>query len=96
MQILLALIFGGSYGALLHYTMAGRAARGVALAPVVGAVLGGATWLLLTWLGFTIESPWIWLAAVAVPAVAMPALLVILRRVRDAHDQRERVRLGIA
>lgn len=96
MQILLALIFGAAYGAVLHYTMAGRPSRGVALAPIVGAVLGGAAWLVLTWLGVTIESPWIWLVSVAVPAVVVPVMLVVLRRTRDAHDRRERERLRIA
>ncbi len=95
MQILLALIFGAAYGALLHYTMADRPSRGVALAPMVGAVLGGVTWLVLTWLGFTIDAPWIWLISVAVPAAALPVVLVALRRLRAAHDQRERERLRI-
>ncbi|GAA3915906.1 hypothetical protein [Microbacterium invictum] len=96
MQILLALIFGAAYGAVLHYTMPGRASRGVALAPIVGAVLGGLTWLVMTWLGFTLESPWLWLVSVIVPVVVVPVALTVLRRVRDAHDARERVRLRIA
>lgn len=96
MQILLALIFGASYGALLHYTMADRPSRGAALAPMAGAVLGGLTWLVLTWLGLAIDAPWIWLISAAVPAAVLPVALVVLRRMRAAHDQRERERLRIA
>lgn len=96
MQILLALIFGAAYGAAMHYLLAGRDLRGAALAPIVGAVLGGLTWLVLTWAGLTIETPWVWLASAAVPALVVPFLLIGLRRQREAHDRRERARLGIA
>jgi len=96
MQILLALIFGAAYGAALHYLMPGRDTRGAALAPLSGTVLGGATWLILTWAGLTIETPWIWLASVAVPAIVVPLGLIALHRRRQEHDLRERERLGIA
>ena len=41
MDILLAFIFGGTAGAVLHLLMPGRTSRGTALAPVLGAAVGG-------------------------------------------------------
>jgi uncharacterized membrane protein YeaQ/YmgE (transglycosylase-associated protein family) len=96
MQIIIALVFGAGAGGLLHYLQAGRSARGVALAPVVGAFVGALVWLVLTWLGVTTLSPWLWLASFAAPLIVVPVLLTVLTRTRASHDARERVRLGIA
>lgn len=95
MQILIAVIFGAAYGALLHFSLAGRELRGVVLAPVVGAVSAAVAWLALTWSGASIGDPWIWLVSAAVPIVVLPLVLTLLTRVRSAHDTRERARLGI-
>ncbi len=96
MQILLAFIFGGALGAVLHLVQRGGPSRGVVLAPMIGALLGGVTWLVFTWLGVTTESPWIWIVSAAVPAAILPFVLAALARTRDAHDAREKVRLRIA
>ena len=96
MEILLAFIYGAGYGAVLHYLMKGRVSRGAAIAPILGAALGGLTWLAFTWAGVTIESPWIWIASIVVPSALVPVALIALTRVRSTHDARERVRLGIA
>jgi uncharacterized membrane protein YeaQ/YmgE (transglycosylase-associated protein family) len=66
-DILLAFIFGGAYGAVMHYLMPGRTARGSAVAPVLGAVLGGLVWMTLTWAGQTTLDPWLWILSIAVP-----------------------------
>lgn len=95
MQVLLALIFGAAVGAAWHFALAHRALRGVALGPIIGALLGGATWVALTWLGQTTESVWLWLAAIVVPTAVTPVLLAVISRVRLSSDARERVRLGI-
>lgn len=96
MQILLALIFGAAYGSAMHFVQPGRSLRGAALGPMVGSLTGGATWLVLTWLGFGISSPWLWIAAVAVPLVVVPLVHIVLTRTRTAHDAAERQRLRIA
>ncbi|MBU4466119.1 MAG: hypothetical protein KKH75_09780 [Actinobacteria bacterium] len=96
MQILLAFLFAAAAGALVHFTVPGRETRGVALTPIVAAFVGGLVWMIFTWFGVGIDSPWIWIASIAVPfAVAYPAVAV-LTRVRHAHDARERTRLRIA
>ena len=96
MQIVIALVFGAAAGGLLHYLQGGRSSRGAALAPVLGTFAGGFTWLALTWLGLTTLSPWLWLASFAAPLVIVPATLAVLTRLRATHDDKERVRLGIA
>lgn len=95
MEILLALIFGAAYGAVLHYLMAGSESRGSALAPMLGALTGGLTWLAFTWAGVTTASPWIWIVSIAVPAAVVPVALIIVTRVRAEHDAGERLRLKI-
>lgn len=96
MDIIIAFVVGAAAGGVLHYLLPGRSSRGAALAPVLGALTGGAVWLALTWLGLTTLDPWLWLVSFAAPFVVVPAALVALTRARAAHDARERVRLGIA
>ncbi len=96
MDILLALIFGGAYGGVLHYLMPGRISRGALLAPLLGAFLGGLVWMALTWVGLTTLNPWLWIVSLAVPAVVVPSALAVLTRVRATHDARERLRLKIS
>lgn len=96
MQILLALIVGAGLGIAAHFSVAGRDTRGSVLAPMIGAVVGGAVWLALTWAGLGIDSPWIWVASFAAPAIVVFPALIALTRVRRSRDERERKRLKIA
>lgn len=95
MQILLALIIGAALGYGVHLLVPGRPSRGTALAPMTGALAGGIAWMVLTWLGLSIDNPWIWVAALAVPPLVVAPTLFVLTRLRDAHDVRERARLRI-
>ena len=65
MQILLAFIVGAVIGAALHFLVPGRSTRGVALGPIVGAAAAGLVWMILTWAGVGLDSPWLWLSACA-------------------------------
>ena len=95
MQILLALIVGAAIGAAIHFLVSERGTRGVALAPVVGAFAAGLVWMILTWAGLGLDSPWLWLSAFIAPIVVTFPVLVILARTRTTHDARERARLKI-
>lgn len=95
MQILLAFIIGAAIGAAAHFLVRGRSTRGVALAPILGSFSAGLVWMILTWAGVGLESPWLWLSAVVAPLVVTYPALVILARTRAAHDARERARLKI-
>ncbi|WP_019179803.1 hypothetical protein [Microbacterium yannicii] len=95
MQILLAFILGAVIGIGIHFQLHQRLTRGVVVAPMIGAVSAGLAWTILTWAGVGIDTPWPWLAALIVPiAVTYPAV-ILLSRVRVAHDAREKARLGI-
>ncbi len=95
MLIGLALLFGAVIGIALHYALPGRDTRGPALAPVLAAFVGGAVWLVLTWLGLE-DSGWIWLASLAAPIVVTWPVVAVLTGTRRAHDRRERERLKLA
>lgn len=94
MQILLALIVGAAIGTAAHFVAPARATRGAALGPLLGAVVGGLAWLVLTWAGLGLDSVWLWLSPLVASVVVYPAL-ALLARARTAHDERERARLGI-
>ncbi|WP_298741687.1 hypothetical protein [uncultured Microbacterium sp.] len=96
MEILLGFIFGATIGGVLHFLQPGRDARGVALAPTLGAAVSGITWLVLTWAGIGTDNPWIWVLSIVVPAVVVPLVLSVLTRTRATHDANERLRLKIA
>lgn len=95
MQILLAFIIGAVIGVGIHFQLHQRLTRGVVLAPMIGAVSAGLAWAILTWLGVGVDTPWPWLAALVVPIVFTYPAILLISRVRVAHDARERERLGI-
>ena len=95
MQILLAFIVGAVIGAALHFVVPGRSTRGVALGPIVGAAAAGLVWMILTWAGVGLDSPWLWLSAFLAPAVVTYPVLLLLTRARTGRDARERARLKI-
>lgn len=95
MQILLAFIIGGAVGAAAHFLVRGRSTRGVVLGPVLGAFAAGLVWMILTWAGVGLDSPWLWLSAFTAPIVVVYPALLILARTRTDHDARERARLKI-
>ena len=95
MQILLAFIIGAVIGVGIHFQLHQRLTRGVVLAPMIGAVSAGLAWTILTWLGIGVDTPWPWLAALVVPIVVTYPAILLVSRVRVAHDARTRERLGI-
>ena len=95
MLIVIALVFGATAGAIIHFAMPHRDTRGPALAPIVGAVIAGGVWLLFTWMGMG-DTGWIWLAGLGAPIVLTWIIVAVLSPLRLAHDRRERVRHGLA
>lgn len=95
MQILLALIAGAAIGVGVHFGVAHRETRGSVIAPMLGAVVAGAAWMILTWAGLGLDSIWLWASALVVPAaITYPAVLV-LTRARLHRDARLREQHGI-
>ncbi|WP_460775207.1 GlsB/YeaQ/YmgE family stress response membrane protein [Microbacterium sp. GXF7504] len=95
MEILLALVFGAVVGSIAQAVLPGRDRRGMLLLPMLGTVVGGAVWMLLTWVGLTGADPWIWLASILAPVVVVVVAGVVLARTRETHDARERERLKL-
>lgn len=96
MQILLGFIVGAAVGTALHFLVAGRSTRGVAVGPIVGAAAAGLAWTILTWAGIGIDSPWPWLAALVAPVIVTWPFLLLLTRARTTHDEKERARLKLS
>ena len=96
MQILLGIIVGAAIGAGLHFALPHRGVRGVVVGPMIGAAAGAIAWTVLTWAGLGVDSLWMWLAALVVPAVVTTPVLILLGRARVRADDRERARLGLA
>lgn len=95
MQIVLALLIGAAIGFAAEYVLPGRETRGAALAPALGAAVGGVVWAALTWAGLGFDHPVIWVVSVLAPVVVVPAVLVLLTRMRTQADAAERRRLRI-
>lgn len=95
MQILLGLIIGAVVGLGAHFALPHRDVRGVALAPLAGAAASGVTWTALTWAGLTVESPILWLAAIAAPVLTTIVLVPLVSRIRLQRDAADRTRLSI-
>lgn len=95
MQILIGVIVGAAVGLGIHFLVPQRDTRGIAIAPMLGAVTAGLLWTVLTWAGVGIDNVWLWLSSPVIAAVVTyPALLLLSRR-RTAHDASERARLRI-
>ncbi|TDN92507.1 hypothetical protein [Microbacterium sp. BK668] len=95
MQIILAFIVGAVVGVAVHFLAGGRDTRGVVLAPVIGALLAGLVWTILTWAGLGLDNALLWLSPLVVSWLAWPVVALLARR-RRAHDLEERKRLRIA
>lgn len=96
MLVVLALVFGAIAGVAAHYALPYRTLRGVAVGPLLGAVLGTATWTAMTWVGIGPDNGWIWAASIVVPALVTPVALLALSRRRETRDARIRAELGVA
>ena len=95
MQIILAIIVGASLGVAVHFHLGHRSTRGIVVAPIIGALSAGLAWMLLTWAGVGIDSVWLWLSMLVVPLVVTYPAIILLSRVRIAHDARDRALLKI-
>jgi hypothetical protein len=95
MQIILALIVGAAIGIGIHFLVADRATRGVAVAPITGALAAGLAWSVMTWAGIGTDSLWLWLSMLVAPVIVVYPVLVLLSRARLARDAAERARLRI-
>ncbi len=95
MQILLGMIVGAVIGLLAHVALPQRVTRGAALGPLVGAAAAAVAWTALTWAGWGIDNPLLWLSALVVPALVTVPTLVLLARSRVRADDARRAELRL-
>ncbi len=96
MQILLAFISGAVIGLAIHFLAPHRETRGAVVAPMIGAASAGLVWLLLTWVGVGIDTPWPWLSALVVPIIVTWPAITLLSRLRVAADTRRKASLRLS
>ncbi|QNA92252.1 MULTISPECIES: hypothetical protein [unclassified Microbacterium] len=95
MYILLALIGACALGIAVHFMIADRELRGVALAPAIATAASALLYTGLQWAGVGEDSIWLWLASV-LGAVAIAALATwATTRLRRRSDAAARAALGI-
>jgi hypothetical protein len=95
MQIVLGLLIAAVVGGAIHFLAPHRETRGAALAPLAAVASGGVVWTALTWAGFGIDNPLLWLSAAVVPAVVTLPLVLWLSASRTRADEAERARLRV-
>ncbi|GAA1936960.1 hypothetical protein GCM10009775_31180 [Microbacterium aoyamense] len=94
MQILIAFIVGAAIGLAIHFVVPDRGTRGIAVGPIVGAAAAGLVWLLLTWAGVGIDTPWPWLSTLVAPLVTWP-VLAVMSSLRVKGDARRKAELKL-
>ncbi|GAA5028546.1 hypothetical protein ACFQRL_06520 [Microbacterium fluvii] len=94
MEIVYALMIGAVWGLAAHFIVPGRARRGAAIGPFAGAVIGGLTWLVMTWAGVGTDSAWLWIVAFFTPLLSF-VVVGALTATRRSHDERARAALRV-
>lgn len=88
MELLFVTIIAAGIGAILNYAIPGRESYGSALLPAVAAAVSSTVWAGLTWLGWTFDGTWIWVAALVAGGAAALIVALVLPRSRKAADAR--------
>ncbi|PRA82942.1 hypothetical protein [Microbacterium sp. MYb66] len=95
MYILLALIGACALGIAVHFLIAGRDLRGVALAPAIATAVSAVAYTGLQWAGVGEDSIWLWLASVLGAAVVAALATAGITALRKRSDAEGRAALGI-
>lgn len=95
MYILLALIGACTLGIWVHFLIADRALRGVALAPAIATAVSAIAYTGLQWAGLGQDSIWLWLASVVGAAAISALATVTITARRRRSDSEAKVALGI-
>lgn len=88
MEIIYVTVIGAGLGLLLRYVLPGRKVYGVLLSPALGAAVTAAAWAGMTWLGVTVDSPWIWVASLGAAVVVTALVVLVVSKRRESADAR--------
>jgi len=88
LELIWVTVIGAAIGAVLRYVLPRRGSYGILLLPAVGAAVTAAVWVVLVWLGWAMDEPWIWLVSLGAAAV-VSALVALLTAPARAHRDAE-------
>ncbi|MGW9156613.1 MULTISPECIES: hypothetical protein [unclassified Microbacterium] len=95
MYILLALVGACALGIAVHFLIADRELRGVALAPAIATAVSAILYTGLQWLGVGEDSIWLWLASVLGAAAIAALATFAITGMRKRSDTAAKAALGI-
>ncbi|MEO7122799.1 MAG: hypothetical protein ABI400_06715 [Lacisediminihabitans sp.] len=88
MELLFAILGGIVIAGGLRYVLPHRHSYGVLLLPALGGAVAAAVWAALTWAGWKFDGGWIWVASLALSAVAALIVAFFLGSLRNRADER--------
>ena len=93
MELLFIALFGAIIGLVAHFALPAREATGEVLIPAISTAAAAIIWVVLTWIGFAYDEPWIWLITLVSTALTAVAANLLFARVRRAKDNELLVKL---
>src|SRR5699024_8031493 len=86
MALLYVIVIGTALGIGARYAFWHRDLTGILLLPLTGTAASAAIWVLLTVLGWSRTSGWIWLVTVVATALIVAITAIVLPRTRAHAD----------
>lgn len=86
MTLLYVIVIGVVIGIAGRYVFAHRDLTGILLVPAIGICAASLVWILLTLLGWSWSSGWIWLVTILATGVLVTASSLVLTRTRAHAD----------
>ena len=86
MELLFVVVIGAVIGAIVRYSLPGRASYGSALLPAIGAAVSSVIWAALLWAGLRFDGTWIWVASLSAAVLVPIVVAIALPRRRSASD----------
>ena len=86
MELMFVVLGGAILGLLARYTLPRRHTYGSVLVPAVGAGVAAIVWVALTWLGWSWEGGWIWVASLVAAGLAAAASALLIGPRREHAD----------
>lgn len=96
MELLMVVAYAGLLALVVPFLMPKSEHFGNLVPGAIAMVSGSVLWLLLTWLGFRYEEPWIWFIVMLLMPVATLFGTAFIRKTREAEEAKalEQIRLS--
>lgn len=86
MELLFVVLLAASFSLAVRYIFRGRETFGSALFPAIGAAVGALVWAGLTWLGWSFDGGWIWVASLLAGPLVCLGIGFLLPQRRQKAD----------